>query len=463
MRATSCTASEARPRLRIQFAYKSHRRELSLPPALAYALFGLIPVLVFACLGVGAYAMFRDDMLASLMRRQARMQFAYEDRIAALRSQIDTIASRQMLNQDTFEGKVAELAVRQARLESRSALVTALAAKVDPAGGTTVAVRRAPASPSAALPLSALPLAASPLAAAPAAGFAPPVAAKPALARESAKPAPEGFDLRRTQPLDAPGDDVSENLDPTAPGERLRNLAKTFDRMEQKQIAALDGLRAPAAAKAERLREIFDEAGLPVERMMRHAANLRPAKSGASVAAMGGPFEPAPIAQGASPFERAYADVDTSVALLDGLRRALPYAPLRQPLPGPLDVTSGFGYRTDPFLGRPALHSGMDLRGDYGDPIHATAAGRVVAAGPSGGYGNMVEIDHGAGLATRYGHMSHIDVEEGQWVEAGAVIGEIGSTGRSTGPHLHYEVRVDGAAVDPSRYLRAGKTLNATL
>ena len=463
MRAPNHAAPAARPRIFVQFAFGTYHRELALPPALAYALFGLVPVLVFACLGVGAYAMFRDDMLASLMRRQARMQFAYEDRIAALRSQIDTIASRQMLNQDSFEGKVAELAVRQARLESRSALVSALAAKVDPADGSSIAIRRAPASP----------VAASPSTASSAAAFAPPVAAKPALARDNAKPAPEGFDLRRTQPLDAPGEDVSENIDPTAPGERLRNLAKSFDRMEQKQIAALDGLRAPAAAKAERLREAFNEAGLPVERMMRHVAGLRPAKSGESVAAgnvtagnvtaIGGPFEPAPLAPGAGPFERAYAGVNTSVSLLDGLRRALPYAPLRQPLPGPLDVTSSFGYRTDPFLGRPALHSGMDLRGDYGDPIRATAAGRGVVAGASGGYGNMVEVDHGAGLATRYGHMSHIDVEEGQWVEAGAILGEIGSTGRSTGPHLHYEVREDGAAVDPSRYLRAGKNLNAAL
>ena len=133
---------------------------------------------------------------------------------------------------------------------------------------------------------------------------------------------------------------------------------------------------------------------------------------------------------------------------MDGLRRALPFAPLRQPLPGLLDVTSTFGYRTDPFLGKPALHTGIDFRGEYGEPVHATAAGRVIAAGPAGGYGNMVEIDHGAGLTTRYGHLSRIFVEDGQWVKAGAELGAIGSTGRSTGPHLHYEVRVDGAPVD---------------
>ena len=99
----------------------------------------------------------------------------------------------------------------------------------------------------------------------------------------------------------------------------------------------------------------------------------------------------------------------------------------------------------------------------YGSDIRATAAGRVVHAGWMGGYGQMVEIDHGNGLATRYGHMSQVDVDEGDEVKAGEVIGHVGSTGRSTGPHLHYEVRVDGVAVDPSRYLKAGHLLNAGL
>jgi murein DD-endopeptidase MepM/ murein hydrolase activator NlpD len=426
----------------IQIACGKFRRDLVLPPAAAGALFGLIPLLTACCLGTGAYLVFRDDMLASLMRRQAQMQFAYEDRVAALRSQIDALASRQMLNQDSFEGKVAELAVRQARLESRSALVAALAAKVNPAETTSIA-RQAPS-------LAAPAVAAGKPAAPPAAESA----------WSGPKPAPQGFDLRRTQPLDNPREDVSDNSDLASPGEKLRNLAQSFDRIETRQIAALDLLRAPTAAHAERLREAFAEAGLPVDRMVRDAAAR---KGGQSVAGVGGPFEPATIADTGGAFDRAYASVSRNIQLIDGLRSALPYAPLRQPLPGQLEVTSNFGYRADPFLGRPALHSGMDLRGDYGEPIRATAAGRVSVAGPASGYGNMVEIDHGAGLATRYGHMSRIDVEEGQWVQAGAIIGAIGSTGRSTGPHLHYEVRVDGGAVDPSRYIRAGRLLNAGL
>jgi murein DD-endopeptidase MepM/ murein hydrolase activator NlpD len=98
----------------------------------------------------------------------------------------------------------------------------------------------------------------------------------------------------------------------------------------------------------------------------------------------------------------------------------------------------------------------VDLVEEYGAPVHATAAGVVVSAGVAGGYGNMVEIDHGNGLATRYAHLSSIEVVPGQTVGFGTVLGRIGATGRATGPHLHYEVRIDGEPVDPERFLRAG-------
>ena len=135
--------------------------------------------------------------------------------------------------------------------------------------------------------------------------------------------------------------------------------------------------------------------------------------------------------------------------------------PVRAPLSGEASLTSPFGYRPDPFLGRPALHPGVDLVQAYGSEIRATAAGRVIHAGWMGGYGNMVEIDHGNGLTTRYGHMSEVAVNEGDEVAAGAALGRIGTTGRSTGPHLHYEVRIDGEPVDPERFLQAGADLAA--
>jgi len=137
---------------------------------------------------------------------------------------------------------------------------------------------------------------------------------------------------------------------------------------------------------------------------------------------------------------------------------------VRAPLVGEALVSSPFGYRIDPFLGKPELHPGVDLVQDFGSAVRATAGGRVTHAGPMGGYGDMVEIDHGNGLVTRYGHLSEILVSEGDEVAPGAPIGRLGSTGRSTGPHLHYEVRVDGEPVDPERFLEAGQPLfGATL
>jgi murein DD-endopeptidase MepM/ murein hydrolase activator NlpD len=106
------------------------------------------------------------------------------------------------------------------------------------------------------------------------------------------------------------------------------------------------------------------------------------------------------------------------------------------------------------------MHTGLDFRAAMGDPVRATANGKVVSAGWGGGYGRMVEIDHGNGLSTRYGHLSAINVSVGQSVKIGQVVGEVGSTGRSTGPHLHYETRIDGEAVDPQKFLRAGMRLN---
>lgn len=127
------------------------------------------------------------------------------------------------------------------------------------------------------------------------------------------------------------------------------------------------------------------------------------------------------------------------------------------PLPSasPGRVSSDFGHRSDPLAGGRAHHSGLDLAAPEGTPVLAVKGGVVRRAGDAGGYGNLVEIDHGDGVSTRYAHQAELRVAPGQRVEAGEIIGTVGSTGRSTGPHLHLEVRVDGEAVDPDRYLRA--------
>lgn len=131
--------------------------------------------------------------------------------------------------------------------------------------------------------------------------------------------------------------------------------------------------------------------------------------------------------------------------------------PTHSPVGSPLrtsGLSSGFGMRQHPLLGGFRFHAGVDLAARQGDEVFATAAGRVVQSGWSGGYGLVVTIDHGGGLETRYAHLSRLGVAAGEAVEAGELIGLVGSTGRSTGPHLHYELRRFGQPIDPSATFR---------
>jgi murein DD-endopeptidase MepM/ murein hydrolase activator NlpD len=388
-------------------------------------------------IGAGGYMLFHDDILRSLLDRQIDMQRAYEDQLAAARLRLDQALTRQMLDQDSVENRMQKLVLRETMLETRAAAVAELAKRLA-REGPGAQVKASPSAPAA-----------------------------------PAKPQPEEWDLRLGDEAagDAKGADNATLLpatrsqpsvalayvaDPGLPMEaRLDSLAALLDETERDQTSRLAVVARPAIATAKRLRRVFDIAGLSADRIVAQARGTK------APAALGEPFiavdEPSAAA---TAFERELAAAQSAVAALDGLRRALPSLPLRQPLNGELRPSSGFGYRADPFLGRPALHSGVDLLDDYGEPVRAAAGGTVVAAGPSGGYGNMIEVHHGSGFSTRYGHLSQIEVTPGQSVAPGAVLGRVGSTGRSTGAHLHYEVRADGEAVDPARFLRAATALN---
>ena len=163
---------------------------------------------------------------------------------------------------------------------------------------------------------------------------------------------------------------------------------------------------------------------------------------------MGGPFE----AAGNASFKALF----DSWKKLDQLQDGVIAVPSDKPVKASVEFTSGFGVRSDPFHFSAAMHPGIDLAGAYGTPIYATADGTVLRAGwNSGGYGNLVEIDHGRGITTRYGHMSAVLVHAGDHVTRGQQIGRMGSTGRSTGNHLHYEVRIDGRAVNPIPFMKS--------
>ncbi len=144
-----------------------------------------------------------------------------------------------------------------------------------------------------------------------------------------------------------------------------------------------------------------------------------------------------------------------------GLGRGAISIPSVQPV-ADLKFTSNFGIRSDPFRGTAAMHAGVDIPGPVGTPIYATADGIVSNASWRGGYGNLVEVNHGKGIATRYGHLSKMLVADGARVKRGQLIALMGSTGRSTGPHLHYEVRMDGHAVNPLPFLTTADYLLAS-
>ena len=189
----------------------------------------------------------------------------------------------------------------------------------------------------------------------------------------------------------------------------------------------------PAAASPRRVEHILAGGGPAVRRVVRRVEG-----------AVGGPLVP---------LGARSPTVDCAE-----LRRVVAHLPLRRPVRH-AHVTSGFGTRVDPFTGRGARHEGIDFEARFGTPVRATAPGRVVVAGFRGGYGRMVEIDHGNGVHTRYGHLSALLVHRGQRVAAGQAVGREGSSGRSTGPHVHYEVRVDDVAIDPAPLLRVGERL----
>jgi murein DD-endopeptidase MepM/ murein hydrolase activator NlpD len=174
----------------------------------------------------------------------------------------------------------------------------------------------------------------------------------------------------------------------------------------------------------------------------------------ASHQAEGGPFEALTTSRDGS-IDPRFERLGLSLERMGTLERVLDGIPQFAPATVSSMVTSSYGYRRDPFTGRAAFHAGLDFHAGYGAPIHAAGNGIVSFVGQRSGYGNVVEIDHGNGLLTRYAHMSAFRTRLGQEVSAGDVIGLIGSTGRSTGPHLHFEVRINNRAVNPRPFLEA--------
>jgi murein DD-endopeptidase MepM/ murein hydrolase activator NlpD len=403
-------------------------KQVRFGPVVFWIVVGTVTVLGMWSAATATYFAFRDDVLTRLIARQAEMQYAYEDRIAELRAKVDRTTSRQLLDQEQFDQKLDQIMRRQTTLESRATALGAI-----PDASVTGSIRQPSRGPVA-----------------------------PDAASGTPKPSPISDTVIFVAPPDrearlesrAP---VATNTQPNqfakiqGVDNVLLRLQSSLDQVEGRQMAALSSVEDGMESRVRRMRGVFTDLGLDMPQL----------EAAAPRAGMGGPFVPVKLSADAGPFERQLYRINITRAQVERLNRTLALVPYRKPVIGEVEFTSGFGVRSDPFLGRPAMHTGLDFRASMGDPVRATANGKVVSSGWAGGYGRMVEIDHGNGLSTRYGHLSEIGVKVGDPIKIGQVIGAVGSTGRSTGPHLHYETRIDGEAVDPQKFLRAGVRLSA--
>lgn len=396
-------------------------RHMTIRPWMAAATVCLIAVLSVAYLAATAYLFFRDDLIRVAVARQSHIQQEYEDRIAALRTQLDSVTSRHLMDQQVLQQKVEKLLEQQDALFSRHGKLGPLLERAQesglmPAGSDGPAgedPERQASVGGGAQAIDAL-LGYTAAASAPGLAYAP--------LRESRA---ERTDL------------VFSRVDSS-----LRDI-------EQEQLAKVAGLTVDASQTADAIASILKRTGVNID-----------ALTTASDEGVGGPLLEPETAVAA--FDDSVHGLDAALSRLEAVRETAKALPYGNPAPG-RTMTSRYGNRVDPFLGRLALHAGIDFRASTGEKVFSTGAGTVVAAEFSGGYGNLVEIDHGYGITTRYGHLSRILVSEGDEVAAGDVIGRAGSTGRSTGPHIHYEVRRDGRAIDPVHFLNAGMKLGTYL
>ncbi|MCO5129201.1 MAG: M23 family metallopeptidase [Xanthobacteraceae bacterium] len=377
-------------------------KQIRIGPVIFWIVVGTVSLLGVWTAATATYFTFRDDVLTSLLARQAEMQYSYEDRIAELRARIDRTTSRQLLDQEQFEQKLDQILQRQAALDQRTAALGDL-----PENVATGSVKPAGRSLTDRL-----------------------------FGRSKPAPLPEAGA--------APGRQSS--LKDRNVNDTLARVQKSLDRVEQRQMAVLTAAEGNYTTRIRRMNNLVSDLGLSRARL----------DVGKPHGGVGGPYVPVKPGALTGPFEQQLSRVSLSRAQYDQLSKTLAQVPYRTPILGEIELSSHFGVRSDPFMGRPAMHTGLDIRASTGDQVRATANGRVVSAGWAGGYGRMVEIDHGNGLSTRYGHMSRISVKVGDHIRIGQIVGEVGSTGRSTGPHLHYETRIDGEPVDPQRFLRAG-------
>lgn len=280
-------------------------------------------------------------------------------------------------------------------------------------------------------------------------------------------------DASQTAHAPGAGQDESQQtafLDPEVMAPGLSDGSTELQRYrsyEQQQLALIRSASLAAETRIKETEAMLKRLGLNSRRLVGQSQGRLQLAGGAArpVAGLGGPLIDVSLADAhgntfSGPFEAPFKTLIASWNRLDSLERASLSIPAIVPVKS-FRHSSSYGYRHDPFTGGGAFHTGVDLAGSHGEPVLAAAGGVITRAAYWGAYGRMVEIDHGRGLVTRYGHLSAIKARAGERVAPGTVIGQMGSSGRSTGTHLHYEVRYENRALNPLPFLKAADDLLA--
>ena len=400
-------------------------RHMVIRPWMFAVAASFLGVIAIGYLLATTYLVMRDDLIGASMAQQARLQHSYEDRIANLRTELDRVTSRQLLNQQLVQDKVAELMQRQAQLSSRHG---ALSPILNRAGITDTAPAVIPIPVPRPKDQANL------------------IEADGTTAYQTAFVGGQLFQ-NKTPELETPASLAEKEillLDDTS--RLFGSVALSLEHIEEQQINRIQSLAENTSRKTAEITRILKGSQLPAPRID-------------NTTAVGGPFIPA---DNNLAFDYSLRGLDQALQQFDKVLDHIDVLPIKNPVVG-AKISSHYGHRRDPFLKRRAFHAGMDFKAKTGTRVFAAAKGKVIKAGWSGGYGRMVEIDHGNGTTTRYAHLSRISVKKGQHVSPDMSIGRVGSSGRSTGPHLHYEIRRYGKAVNPSRYINAGQKLRPLL
>jgi murein DD-endopeptidase MepM/ murein hydrolase activator NlpD len=392
---------------------------------------------------------FKEQIISAKNQRYASMQAAYEGRVSQMQLQYDEMNSLLTLAEERFQNATRDLENKHRQLTSllmqkqamerdmkevkrKVAIMDGFAGRTNfarvlggPDGSNELAMLETPADSVARISKGLEPNSESTIAN---------VAAS-------------------VMPRKGRGGNLSQNF-------VVKKIGALEDRLmvvKKSQMALLREMQDSAQVGIDRMEAMLSTTGLNINEMVATlGANMRTGRGGPLLPI--GALRGAAVDPAADEFERQISRVAVSFNRLDALTTTLTRIPLVTPVPnGQYRLTSGFGYRVDPFTGRGAFHAGTDLASEYGTPVLVTATGTVVTAERKGPYGNMIEIDHGYGIRTRYGHLQQILVSVGDKVRFRQKIALMGSTGRSTGPHLHYEIWFKNVVRDPMKFFHAGR------